>query len=104
MLHVRPTPVYYRGMISSAQCRAARALLGITQATLAARARVSVPVIKRFERGSDPRASTVDAIERALVAAGAAFIQDDDENSPTGLGAGVRLTARRPRRENKEPK
>ena len=36
-------------MITSAQMRAARALLGIDQKTLAARAGVSVPTIQRME-------------------------------------------------------
>ena len=77
-------------VITPAQCRAARALLGMTQAALSAASGVSLPVLKRFERGSDPRASTVNAIERALVAAGVTLI-DDSAFSPTG-GAGVRLT------------
>jgi transcriptional regulator with XRE-family HTH domain len=79
--------------VTSAQCRAARSLLGITQAALAEAARVSLPVIKRFERGADPRASTVNAIERALIEAGITLI-DDGASSPPGGGAGVRLTRR----------
>jgi transcriptional regulator with XRE-family HTH domain len=85
--------VNYQAVITSAQCRAARALLGMTQIELASDAGVSVVVIKRFERGSDPRASTVNAIERALVAAGITLI-DDGAVSPAGGGAGVRLTRR----------
>jgi transcriptional regulator with XRE-family HTH domain len=68
--------------------------LGITQAALAEAAGVSLPVIKRFERGADPRASTVNAIERALVEAGAELI-DDGAASPPGAGEGVRLRGRR---------
>jgi hypothetical protein len=52
---------------------------------------LGVLVIKRFESGSDPRASTVNAIERALVDAGVTLI-DDGAASPAGAGAGVRLT------------
>ena len=39
-------------------------------------ASVGVLVIKRFERGSDPRASTGNAIERALVEAGVSLIDN----------------------------
>lgn len=56
---------------------------------LAAASGVSLPVIKRFESGSDPRASTVNAIERALVAGGIVLI-DEGAASPGG-GQGVRL-------------
>jgi len=91
-LAVRPLRRYSVRVITSDQCRAARALLRMTQATLAERAGVGILVVKRFERGSDPRASTVNAIERALVEAGVTLI-DDGSVSPSG-GAGVRLTAR----------
>ena len=79
-------------VITSDQCRAARALLRMTQKTLAEAAGVGVLVIKRFERGSDPRASTVNAIERVLVDAGVILI--DDGAVSAGGGAGVRLTVR----------
>jgi predicted transcriptional regulator len=64
----------------------------MTQKTLAEAAGVGVLVIKRFERGSDPRASTVNAIERVLVDAGVILI--DDGAVSAGGGAGVRLTVR----------
>jgi hypothetical protein len=83
--------VYYRVVLNSAQCRAARALLRMTQSALASAAGVNVIVIKRFEAGSDPRSSTVNAIERALVDAGVVLI-DEGAASPPGGGAGVRLT------------
>ena len=50
---------YYRVVINSDQSRAAPALFGMSQITLAERAGVNIQVIKRFESGSDPRASTV---------------------------------------------
>jgi len=62
----------------------------MTQATLATAAGVNVIVIKRFESGSDPRSSTVNAIERALLNAGVILI-DEGAPSPPGSGAGVRL-------------
>ena len=64
MLSIVAPPSYYRVVLNAAQCRAARALLRMTQATLAAAAGVNVIAIKRFEAGSDPRVSTVNALER----------------------------------------
>jgi transcriptional regulator with XRE-family HTH domain len=73
-------------MISSAQCRAARALIGWSQQELAAKAGVGTVAIHQLESGaSNPRRSTIDVLRRALEAAGVEFI---DEN---GGGAGVRL-------------
>jgi transcriptional regulator with XRE-family HTH domain len=60
----------------------------IEQADLAARAGVSVDTIKRVERISGPVSAntlTLDAIRRALEAAGVEFIPEN------GGGAGVRL-------------
>ena len=82
-------PGYYRLVISGIQCRAGRALLGMTQIALARAAGVSVLAIKRFERGSDPRASTVNAIERVLTDAGVLMI--DNGALSAGGGPGVRL-------------
>lgn len=87
-------PVYYREVITGAQCRAGRALIRMSQAALAVAAGVNVIAIKRFESGSDPRASTVNAIERALVEAGVILI-DDGAASPAGGGVGVRVLSRR---------
>jgi predicted transcriptional regulator len=79
--------IYRIAMITAAQIRAARTLLGWQQLDLAAAAGVSIATVKNIERGaSDPRLSTVNAIERALLAAGIIFIDPDDQG-----GAGVRL-------------
>ena len=86
-------PIYHRAMINSDQCRAARAILKMSQGELSKLANVPVIAIKRFEAGGDPRASTVNAIERALVEAGVTLI-DDGAASATGSGPGVRLTNR----------
>jgi predicted transcriptional regulator len=76
--------MYCYSVLRPAQCRAARALLGISQRELALRAGVTQLVLNRFERGkSDPRASTLEKIENALIAAGVEF-------SETG-GLGVKL-------------
>ena len=73
-------------MITSAQCRAARGLLGWNQQTLADQAGVGMMTVHQLERdGSQPRRATQDVVRRALEAAGVEFI---DEN---GGGAGVRL-------------
>lgn len=62
-------------MISAQQVRAARALLGWSQQTLADRAIVSVNAINRLERGAaNTKASTLSAVERALRKAGVEFL------------------------------
>lgn len=62
-------------MVTPAQVRAARALLGIRQADLAERAGVAVITVKMFERGSgDPRLSTVKKIKKELEASGIEFV------------------------------
>ena len=66
----------------------ARAALGMGVRELAAAAKVSVDTIARFERGEELKERTVDAIQRALEAAGVKLI---DEN---GGGPGVRLRKR----------
>jgi transcriptional regulator with XRE-family HTH domain len=74
-------------MILSAQLRAARSLLGWSQATVAQAAGLSIPTVKRAEgAGSIPASSAAtEAIRAALEAAGVIFL---DEN---GGGPGVRL-------------
>ncbi len=72
--------------MSPAQCRAARALLDLSQKQLADAARVGVVTVRQFEKSAAvPRHSTLDVIRRALEAAGVIFV---DAN---GHGAGVRL-------------
>lgn len=74
-------------MIIPAQVRAARAMLGWRQADLARAAGISAIAIKSLERGlTEPRLSTVAAIERALAAAGVVLIDAD-----SGGGPGVRF-------------
>src|ERR1700751_1029589 len=74
------------GMITSAQCRAARGLLSWSQQNLADRAGVCILTIHQFEKeGSKPRRATLDVVRRAFEKAGVEFI---DEN---GGGPGVRL-------------
>jgi transcriptional regulator with XRE-family HTH domain len=64
-------------MITPSKIRAARALLGLTQARLAAAAGISAAALIAIERGqSDPRASTLKAIRHALEERGAYFSDD----------------------------
>jgi predicted transcriptional regulator len=62
------------GMISPSQIRGARAMLGLTQADLAAKADISKTALISIETSmSDPKASTLSAIQKALEAAGVEF-------------------------------
>ena len=81
------------------QLRAARGLLGWSQAELAARAGLSLPTVKRLEGGFGPRVSE-DAkvkVQKAIEAAGIEFL---DEN---GGGLGVRFRKPRGRVSRKDP-
>lgn len=72
--------------LSAAQCRGARAMLGISQTDLAEAASVSRQTIVDFERGArTPYTNNLAAIRKALEAAGVEFIPQN------GGGPGVRL-------------
>jgi transcriptional regulator with XRE-family HTH domain len=66
-------------MITARQSRAARALLGWTQETLADRARVSLTALKRLESesGLDVYETTRDQVRRAFEAGGIVFLNSD---------------------------
>lgn len=79
-------------MITSAQLRAARALLGIDQRQLAECAGLSVPTIQRMEASDGVIRGNVDSLMKligALDAAGIALIGEGA--SSTKGGRGVRL-------------
>ena len=64
--------------MTPAQCRAARALIDMSQAALAGHAVAPVAVIADYEAGvSVPRANNLDAIRAALEPAGVEFIEQD---------------------------
>ena len=64
-------------MVTPAQIKAARALLGWHQADLARAAGISLNVVNRVEREVvDPRVSTLRALQRALEEAGIEFIEN----------------------------
>lgn len=76
-------------VIEPSQCRAARALVELDQATLAQAAGVSRNVIVDFEKARRvPTRNNLAAIQRALEEAGVEFIAEN------GGGAGVRLRKR----------
>ncbi len=74
-------------MIEAAQVRAARALIGWSQAELANASGLSLSIVERFESGASENipSETADKIRAALESAGIAFIPAN------GGGAGVRL-------------
>lgn len=62
--------------------RAARAMINVKQRELAKSAGISLATLNNIERGvGDPRTSTLEAIERALTAAGLSFADDDRSES-----------------------
>lgn len=67
-------------MITIEQLRAARALLGLKQSELAQRAGISSSTLNNIERGlqTDPKISTLKAIENALKAEGVTFSEESD--------------------------
>lgn len=79
-------------MITATQMRAARALLGIDQRTLAQMAGLSVPTIQRMEASDGDVRGIVDSLTKVVAAFDAAGVELIGENSasPTG-GRGVRL-------------
>jgi transcriptional regulator with XRE-family HTH domain len=72
--------------MSPEQCRAARALLGLSQKELQESADVTGKTLSDFESGkTKPYAQTLGRIEEALEAAGVEFIPEN------GGGPGVRI-------------
>ena len=81
-------------MISSAQLRASRALLGIDQRKLAELSGLSLPTIQRMEGSDGVIRGNVDSLVKlvgALAAAGVELIGDGATSSDGGRG--VRLKA-----------
>jgi len=76
-------------MITAAQCRSARILLGWSGSRLASAASVSQCEIDDFElERCTPKAATLETIQRALETAGMAFLPHDDYRSPLKGGQG----------------
>ena len=79
-------------MISSAQLRAARALLGIDQRRLARLAGLSVPTIQRMEASKGVVRGNVDSLVKLIGALDRAGVEVIPEGAPSqAAGRGVRL-------------
>lgn len=82
-------------MITGAQMKAARALLGIDQKQLAQRAGVSLPTIQRMEASEGSVRAIVGSLEKVVTALNAAGIELIGPGSRSeGEGRGVRLMDR----------
>lgn len=79
-------------MITAAQLRAARALIGMDQRAIAHAAGLSLPTIQRMEASEGIVRGTVDSLMKvigALKTAGVELINEGDTSAPGGRG--VRL-------------
>ena len=82
-------------MITAAQMRAARALAGIDQKTLALRAGVSLPTIQRMEASEGVVRGVVDTLVKVTQALEEFGVELIGEGQPSaGSGRGVRLRQR----------
>jgi len=82
-------------LLTAAQMRAARALVGLDQKALAAASGVSLPTIQRMEASDGVVRGVIESLMKimaALEAAGIEFINDGATS--TGGGRGVRLRKR----------
>lgn len=81
-------------MMTAAQMRAARALLGIDQRKLAEMANVSVPTIQRMESSEGNVRGMIDSLVKVIEALDRAGVELIGDNAAsTGGGRGVRLKA-----------
>ena len=82
-------------MITAAQLRAARALLGIDQRELASQCGLSVPTIQRMEASDGVVRGVIDSLMKVMAALETAGIEFINEGgTSTGGGRGVRLRQR----------
>ncbi|WP_407177153.1 helix-turn-helix domain-containing protein [Bradyrhizobium sp. STM 3562] len=85
-------------MITAAQLRAARALLGIDQRELAQRCGLSLPTIQRMEASEGVIRGNVDSLMKLVEALAAAGIELIGEGAASqGGGRGVRLASAAPK-------
>ena len=82
-------------MITAAQLRAARALVGMDQRALAAASGLSLPTIQRMEASEGVIRGNVDSLMKLIAALEAAGVELIGEGSRSDRGGrGVRLKAR----------
>lgn len=82
-------------MITAAQMRAARALVGIDQKRLAELSGVSLPTIQRMEASDGNVRGVIDTLTKvvdALQAAGVELIGENARSEGTGRGVRLRTT------------
>ena len=81
-------------MITAAQLRAARALLGLDQRALAERAGVSTPTVQRMESGDGMVRGNIESLTKLVAALTVSGIELLDEGAASvGTGRGVRFKA-----------
>jgi transcriptional regulator with XRE-family HTH domain len=84
-------------MLTAAQLRAARALLGLDQRKLAELSGLSLPTIQRMEASEEVIRGNVDSLMKLVTALDAAGIELISDNAvSSGGGRGVRLKAPTP--------
>ncbi len=86
-------------MITASQMRAARALLGIDQKTLAEMAGLSVPTIQRMEASDGNVRGVVDSLTKvvdALTQAGIELIGENAQSIAGGRGVRLRTPMEKP--------
>lgn len=87
-------------MISGAQIRAARALLGMSGTELAERSKIGWSTLQRFESAEgvpSSRSGTLERIKETLEAAGVVFLGDPTLSPGVQLkGIGLEMAARKP--------
>src|SRR3954453_22380572 len=95
-------------MITAAQLRAARALLGVDQRELAHRCGLSVPTIQRMEASDGVIRGNVDSLMKlvsALDHAGIELIPPGGQSSSGGRGVRLREHVAKPKTKNvKQPR
>jgi transcriptional regulator with XRE-family HTH domain len=82
-------------MITAAQLRAARALVGMDQRALATASGLSLPTIQRMEAREGVIRGNVDSLMKLIAALNAAGVELINEGAASDKGGrGIRLTAR----------
>jgi len=84
-------------MITAAQIRAARALLGIDQRQLADLSGLSVPTIQRMEASGDVIRGNVDSLTKLIAAlenSGVELINDGGASQGGGRGVRLRMSSK----------